>query len=226
MELSFEALRKIQLQERNFGALSALSDDFYEAYTLWILESQRALAAGFTIERMKAYENSKKIIDEIRQKREQKILLKALKDHRGGAVSSEGLAREEKALYLCAIGGLEEFEKNAAAAINPAKPKAMPIAVEPASTTLAAGQGIAQNAKEMQELQSVKFLMGIPQFVGTDGNAYGPYDTGQVAAIKREVAEILVRKGAAEPCSEECIVEEEIGGIVEKMDSGGESAAK
>lgn len=215
MELSFEALRKIQLQERNFGALSALQDDFYEAYSLWVLEQQRALKADFSIERMKAYENSKKILEEIRQKREQKILLKALKDYRNDTVSSDGLAKEEKALYLASISSLKEFEETAAAAINPEKPKtpAIPVEIQPSTTP--------QTAEPAADVLKVKLLLDIPQFVGIDGTAYGPYADGEVAAIKREVAEILVRKNAAEPYDERAEAAKAISETVEKMDLNG-----
>ncbi len=216
MELSFEALRKIQLQERNFGALSALQDDFYESYSLWILEQQRALKAEFSIERMKAYENAKKILEETRQKREQKVLLKALKDFRNGTVSSDGLAREEKKLYLGAIAGLKEFEETAASPVNAEKPAAQAIAIE--SQTAAT----ATAAEEIPaDVLKVKLLFDIPQFVGVDGTAYGPYESNQIEAIKREVAEILVRKGAAVEYDELAESQKAISETVEKMDLNG-----
>ncbi|MFH1107554.1 MAG: hypothetical protein V1787_06720 [Candidatus Micrarchaeota archaeon] len=214
MELSFEALRKVQLQERNFGALSALQDDFYESYSLWILEQQRALKSGFTIERMKVFENSKKILDEVRLKREQKILLKALKDYRNGAVSSDGLAKEEKALYVGIVGGLKEFEETAASPAGREKPEAQPIAVDLQTAAEEKPEPPADSLK-------LKFAVAVPQFVGLDGTSYGPYEAGKVASVKKEVAEILVRKGAAGEYDERTESKKAIDDAVEQIDTDG-----
>jgi DNA replication initiation complex subunit (GINS family) len=183
-EISYDSLRKIQLQERNFGALSALDEEFYERYNLWIAEQKRLLQKEFNIETLKAYENSKKIIEEISAKREQKIVLKVLKDMKGNSIDTTGLSKEEKSFYLKLLSSTKEFEDSVVQFSE--KKQEYKRAEE----------------KEIEKLQqrhmTIKMLVSIGKFVGPDGNTYGPFEPAQIINMEKEIAELLVKKGAAQ----------------------------
>ncbi len=181
-ENSYEALRKIQVQERNFGALSNLEDDFYERYNLWIAEQKRLLHTDFSIQTLKAYENAKKIIEEISAKREQKIVLKALKDLRNDSVDSSGMSKEEKALYLRILSSVKEFETTV-------------VQFAEKKETLKKPE---KPNKTHEKLLTIKFLVSMGKFVAPDGTTYGPYEPEQIVSMEKEIAEILLKKGAAE----------------------------
>ncbi len=182
-EISYEALRKVQLQERNFGALSSLDEEFYERYNLWLAEQKRLLQSEFRIETLKAYENAKKIIEEISEKREQKIVLKALKDLRSNSIDSSGLSKEEKTFYLKLLATAKDFEETVVQ-FKEKKPELK-----------------AEERKEMaklgEKLLSIRMLVSISKFVAPDGNTYGPFEPAQIVSMEKEVAELLVKKGAA-----------------------------
>ncbi|MEK6953682.1 MAG: hypothetical protein AABX01_01635 [Candidatus Micrarchaeota archaeon] len=188
-EISYDALRKIQMQERNFGALSALDEDFYEKYNLWIMEQKRLLQVQFSIETLKAFENAKKIIEEVSAKREQKIVLKALKDLRASSVDSSGLSREEKSLYLKLLSMAKEFQESV-------------VLFSEKKTEFKKSESLGSSAAATEKtvserLSTIKILVSMGKFVAPDGATYGPFEPSQTVSIESGIAEILIRKGAA-----------------------------
>ncbi|MEK6843232.1 MAG: hypothetical protein AABY04_01985 [Candidatus Micrarchaeota archaeon] len=181
LEISYESLRKIQLQERNFGALSALDEEFYERYNLWVFEQKRLLHQEFNIETLKAYENAKKIVEEIAKKRSQKIVLKALRDLGANTVDSAGLSKEEKSFYLNMLKNAREFE----------------------NTVLQFTERKHEFKKEeekiplIEKLLNLKILVSMTKFVAPDGNTYGPFQPDQIVSINQEIGDFLLKKGIA-----------------------------
>ncbi len=51
---------------------------------------------------------------------------------------------------------------------------------------------------EPEGFRILKFIEDVPQFVGTDGRACGPFRRDEIATVEEKVAEILVQKGKAE----------------------------
>ena len=204
VELSFEALRKIQVQERTFGALSTLDGDFYSQYSGWVAQQKKTLQESFSIEALKTYENSKKVITEIGAKREQKILLKALKDLRGGLVGTEGLSSEEKTMYLQVISSLKAFER----AMH---------AEEPAQLEEEVARMIREEVQRPKlEATRVILLQDLSQFVAPDGTTLGPFKANDVVEMHREIADILVKRNAAKLVGGE-------GATIKETNSGGQT---
>ncbi|MFH0971197.1 MAG: hypothetical protein V1835_01375 [Candidatus Micrarchaeota archaeon] len=202
-EISYDGLRKIQMQERNFGALSSLDEDFYEKYNLWVAEQKRLLQKEFAIETLKAYENAKKIIEEISAKREQKIVLKVLKDMRSGSIDTAGLSKEEKSFYLKLLASAKEFEESVVQ-FSEKKPEYKKA-----------------EEKEIQKLQqkllTIKMIAGMGKFVAPDGTTYGPFTPDQIISIDKDIAELLLKKGIALKPGSEAETESDAEGFEEKV---------
>ena len=180
MELSFEALRRIQLQEKHNATLTVVDDSFYEAYAGYLSDQAARLKQAFSLDEVRVYENTHKILKEIIEKRQQKILLKAFRDFKTGEVTSEGLAKQERELYIELLRLLQAHE----ATLNAA------FAVEKAAEQKPA----ADNG-----LVSVKILVDLPAFVSADSQPVGPFTASQVVEIRKEEAELLIKRNAAEP---------------------------
>jgi len=181
MEVSFEELRKIHLHEKRFGSLAALSDDFYSSCRM-LLDKQKAdLCREFSLESARSYENFLRLLREVVELRQSKILLKSLRDLRAGTVSGDGLAAEEKGLYTSAVRLLKEYEDSLVEA--PRKPEELKEACEVSLNPV---------------LSSVRILLDIPEpFVGADGREYGPFSAGQVVELSSDQAALLVKRNAA-----------------------------
>jgi len=179
MELSYEALRRIQLQEKHNATLTVVDEAFYESYAVFLAQQVERLRQAFSLDEVKLYENTQKILKEIIEKRQQKILLKALRDLKTGDVSSEGLARQEKELYIELLRLLQSHE----ASLNSAF----------------AGEKTVQEKPGEKDTVAVRILVDLPAFVGMDSQPLGPFTASQVVELKKEEAELLIKRNAAEP---------------------------
>lgn len=176
MEASYDALRKTQLQERKNPALASVDADFYKEYRALLAQLQEKFQKGGLGEG-KELANTESVLRDVLEAREQKIVLKALRDVRAGAVKPEGLAAEEKQLYLSLVEVINDFESRAA---NHSK----------------ALEEIADEEKPANS--KVKFLKDLPALAWRDDSTQGPFKAGEVLELNREFAEFLRSKQAAE----------------------------
>lgn len=164
------------------GSLAVLSEDFFSAYRDLLAKQKEALCKDFSLEGARSYENNARVLKEVVELRESKILLKALRDLRFGAVSSEGLASEEKGLYTSAIKLLREYEDSL---VEPLPP-------------VSEAQKLCE-APQLPAVSTVRILSDVPEaFVGVDGKEYGPYSAQEVVTLSAEQATLLVKRRVAE----------------------------
>jgi DNA replication initiation complex subunit (GINS family) len=176
LEASYDALRKTQLQERKNPALAALDADFYKQYRELIARLQEKFQSG-GIDEGKELANTESVLRDVLEAREQKILLKALRDVRAGAVRTDGLAAEEKQLYLSLVEIINDFESRAA---NHSR-------------------ALKEVAEEEKPANSkVRFVRDLPALAWRDGSTQGPFKNGDVLELNRELAEFLRGKQAVE----------------------------
>lgn len=99
IELSYEELRKMLVQERHSSALEALDELFFDSYEQLLKQREEALKASFSIDSARALENFRKVFDDLKRQRLNKLLFKSLRDCELNSLSSEGLVAQEKELY-------------------------------------------------------------------------------------------------------------------------------
>ncbi|MDD5023459.1 MAG: hypothetical protein PHU63_04785 [Candidatus ainarchaeum sp.] len=92
--LTYSSLREIQKKELENGSLASLDENFYSEAFLLLKSKKEESKEGSTVA-VREYENLKRIISTIRSKREEKILLMALRSEK----SSSGLITQEKEIF-------------------------------------------------------------------------------------------------------------------------------
>lgn len=175
-ELTYEDLRRLQRKEMASASLVQLPDGFYSDAEGMLTKHEQYLKAEFSLQRAKEYENTLKIIRDIYSKREGKILLRAARAARTGE-DIDGLASEEKALLSSVVDLLQKNRERFEHRLSPSK-------VPPAQ-------------EEAEKRMKLKLLMDLPEFVGLDGNVYGPFKTGSETQLAMDEAQRLIRRGAA-----------------------------
>ncbi|MBI3587716.1 hypothetical protein HY995_01275 [Candidatus Micrarchaeota archaeon] len=175
-EVSFDALRRVQLAEKNYASLSSLDSGFFKSYRLFLIEQRAGLHKNFSLEAATAYESARKVFSDVVQRREQKILLKALHDFHGESVSSQGLSAEEAALYASFISLFKQYEDGLL-------------------SDFGSPSGVERNSPG-ENTVTVRMLADLPQFVGISG-IIGPFSASQQAALPAEDARLLVERGVA-----------------------------
>lgn len=93
--ITYSDLREIQKKELEGGALVELSENFYEEVSE-LLDSKKEEAKTGDMIAVREYENIKRILSMIQSKREEKIVLMALRSER----SHIGLIKEERDTFL------------------------------------------------------------------------------------------------------------------------------
>ncbi|MDP3742603.1 MAG: hypothetical protein Q8R15_04775 [Candidatus Micrarchaeota archaeon] len=172
-EISFEELRKIHLEEKHSPLLSQLPENFFDIYLQHIDTFYSKLKDVFSMEGSKTYENSRKVFGELVRLRGQKLILKAFKDSKSGGVSSEGLATQEKELYLSMLKLFTEYD-----------------------SSLLGFKPVPQVESTVEKSVKIELLVDLPQFVSPSGNTIGPFEKGSVVEVDVPTRKILGEQGA------------------------------
>jgi DNA replication initiation complex subunit (GINS family) len=186
MELSFEALRRMQLEERRHAALANVEENFLDQCRNWLSEQGRLLKKDFSLDAARVYDNSVKILRDVLARRQQKILLKVFKDLETGETRAEGLAREEKEFYYSVMKLFNGYSQEMGKLFSREKE------VE---------QGVAEREAEKpagKKSVKLRFLADLQEFVGPDAKIHGPFFTEQVTDVDESVAGMLVKRKVAE----------------------------
>jgi DNA replication initiation complex subunit (GINS family) len=180
LEVSYEALRRVQLEEKRSPGLTPLGEDFYERYAAHLRDQQGRLHQDFNLDAASAYESMRRVLRDVWERRQHKIAVKALLDARAREPRAEGLAREEQRLYN-ALHTL--YSQGDASFLNGMGPAAEP---EPAPAE-AKGPDRAR----------VRLLADLPAFEGPDGASHGPFRADEEIDLPPAVAALLEKRGAA-----------------------------
>jgi len=219
--ISYETLFDVLRKESNREDLQSLPDTFYEDVASFIAEKKLDSSSRGRIE----YENSKKIVRELYERRERKILLLALNKARtnSGIIDSSVLLEREKSFFETIVSELEHHKKEMLLVIEQGVPKTEAEKAEEeeaqvvedketqnaASEKKVAEPEIATPAEEKpkdkrnepqleDDEKKVKFLVSVPKFVGKDMTIFGPFNPGDTTNLPEDVATILEKKGRVE----------------------------
>jgi DNA replication initiation complex subunit (GINS family) len=167
--ITFELIRKIQREEQRIPKLTKLPDNFYNTLSAY-LEQKRSITKD---DRKTALEikNIERLIEEIFNRRERKILNSAIIAART-KLPPENLTDEEK----------EFFDR------------AMSLIRERRDSSL---KRMLSGEKE-ETVSMVVFKEDTPEFVAIDEKSYGPFKKGDTARLPEENMKVLIERGVAE----------------------------
>lgn len=172
--ITFEYIRKVQREEQYETKLSKIPEDFYEKVRNYIEQKKKLIQKKRDKEGEMEIENIQKLLEEVYNRRETKILNQALISARTG-IPPQNLIKNEEKLFNQILDILK-FSREKTLKTSPKKIK----------------------EKEESGLKRVRFIKEIPEFVGVDLQKYGPYNEGEEAEIPKENAELMVNTGNAE----------------------------
>ncbi|MBS3149912.1 hypothetical protein J4455_04455 [Candidatus Woesearchaeota archaeon] len=196
-EKLYEALRR----EKSKSELQDLEANFYNTVKSYIkekksiIESQKDKQSIFSkteIENTKKQlETSKKILNELFEKREQKIVQLALLCSRTNPEDKgiDTLIENEKEFYFEI---LEILNKNRDFNLNSLINQEKELKTKDINTT---------QIKQQNKL--LRIISPIPKFIGLDLKTYGPFDNEEVANLPLKIAEVLINNNRAEEIKNE-----------------------
>lgn len=222
--LTYEKLFDFLREERNNVSLQKLPDSFYEEIIEYLhikddlIASEKennSLTVESSIDQLK---NAKKIIENIYERREKKILLLALHKSRTKSqlIDTSSLLQEEKVFFKQITVLLNHFREEIVLKLLD---KQSPVINDEKDGLLVEGAGSISeeelfskpaddgkiplnqsddSTESSSDTIAVRIITYVDKFVGPDLDIVGPYEEGSVQKVPKEVAEALVSKGVAE----------------------------
>jgi len=183
--MDYEDLRALQRRERNTQKLAEFDTDFYEKLTDLIKNSKNKYQQSNDTCDFKNLDNTYKIAKDIFDRREQKIMLKALRDHKTSDTDITHLLDVEKRLYNRLITGLKENKKYLDGVL------------------VGQGEKIVAPKNEPMTPQDLNMVLiritnQVPKIMTKDLKEIGPFEPKELIKLPEEEAQLLLSKNLAE----------------------------
>jgi DNA replication initiation complex subunit (GINS family) len=214
VKVSYETLFDMLRREKQREELQELSLTFLSDVADYLLEKEEILKHPFSKEHehVKAQlVNTKKILRELVDRRENKIIRLAQDKARGSTIVSIALLPEEQIFFSETARLIREQHKHVLEALfDGTLTKATSRINIPGDTKDLRGDAktnvhenngrltLASNSGSNLSLKQVKFLQTLPKFAGKNLEIFGPYKEGETAILPAEIADILIKKGRAQ----------------------------
>ena len=205
--ITYETLFELLKRERERTDLQKLEPTFFSDTIAYIKDKKKILEAKndsvFAIEERKKterqLENIYKILKELYERREKKIISIALDKSRtkSNLIDTTALLKEEKAVFEALAGLLDTYrEAILYSVLNERMPFMQALEKKPVEDF--------KTALELKKLTKlVRFTNAVPKFVGTELEEYGPFGEEDIANLPSEIAQVLISKGKADEIREE-----------------------
>ena len=202
--ISYETLFELLRREKEREALQKLNDSFFEDVVNYINEKKKSLAENESSssfgERDKIDQqirNIKKILKELYERRERKIINLAIDKSRIKAEVDVSILLKDEAVLFNSV--LEILDVGREGILNNLLEGKVPEKIE--EKKKAAGL-VKEAAKiEKRDTKLIRFLHAVPKFLGKELEEYGPFEEEDVASLPFEISNVLIEKGRAEEIS-------------------------
>ena len=205
--ITYETLFELLQREKERQDLQKLEPSFFNDVINYIKEKKKILDAkidsNFAQEEKRKterqLENIYKIVKELYERREKKIISFALDKSRtqSNLIDTSALLKEERVFFDAMLNILDTYRGEILISVlNEKMPFMKSLEIKP-----------KQDFKTALEMKSrnklVRFLAHVPKFVGPELEEYGPFEEEDIANLPSEVVEVLINKSKAEEINEE-----------------------
>lgn len=214
--ITYETLFELLQREKERNDLQRLEPTFFNDVIGYIKDKKKVLEAKsdsmFAQEERKKterqLENIYKIIKELYERREKKIMSIAIDKSRtkSNLIDTTALLKEERVVFDALTDLLDTYRDAILYSVLNEKMPFMQSSDLPSRKPLE-NKKAEEDFKTALELKKpiklVRFMHPVPKFVGPELEEYGPFDEEDIASLPAEVADVLMGKGRAEEIKEE-----------------------
>jgi len=209
--ITYETLFELLRREKERSELQKLDESFFVNVVRYLKDKHTIITNQqtdtFSAEEKKKTEsqldNVKKIIKELYDKREKKIIGMAIdkSKNKSSIVDNSIFLKQEKELFDNAVKILNSGRENILSnIINLKEPVTLGGVSQEKEISSVEPQVIG---REKKDTKLVRFLSAVPKFVGKELEEYGPFDEEDIASLPIEISNVLVNKKRAEVISED-----------------------
>jgi len=209
--ITYETLFEILRREKNREDLQEMDKSFFANLVDYIRDKQKIvekkemkLFSDDEIEKTdKQIQNVKKIVKELYDRREKKILSMAMSKARlqNNLINTSVLLEEEKQLYDEMVAVLVKFRNTIL--LNVINTKLPDTGCSPQIEEEKPKELKSEALSQQKNIKTIRFLSAVPKFLGPNLEVYGPFEGEDVASLPAEVADVLVQKERAEEVKQE-----------------------
>ena len=215
INLTYETLFELLRREKNRVEIQPLEASFYKDFLDYfktkkelLQERQGKLSPdqGEDLTKlMIQIDNIKKIMKELYERREKKIVNLALLAARSNSrTRKEELLEFEENLYNNLISLFSGFRNGILLNLLNQNSPVLPELYLPSQANPENNSGQAEDdSKEKKEEILIRFLSSVPQFVGEELETYGPFNGEEITTLPTKIADILINRGKAEEIQED-----------------------
>lgn len=198
--ITYETIRNAQRVEKE-EVLQKLPENFFESVKEWFAHKEKMKDITSLLE----VENGNKLMQDLINRRQKKIVLAALRTIRGD-LPPASLTDEERMFFDDIIKSLKAFKNNINEKFK-GHTKIVEEKIEEAKKTIE--QLKPQKSEDKEEKveikpikpngkKMVKILKDLPRFVGPDLKSYGPLKAGDIITLSNDVSKLLLNRKIAE----------------------------
>lgn len=234
IRINYETLFDLLRREKNREELQTLDKDFYEQVLAYLKEKKESLSrkddelfASAEKEKLKIqFQNIRRIIKELYERREKKVINMAMSKARTGSdvIDTSSLLPSEREYFedqvrlfvqykdkvLDRILNLKEFDNNKAEEENKGSSLVQKETSKDSGlrTELKKEINAEEENKELNNFvppggtgndkKKILILDSMPRFMGLNNEVLGPYNEGEEVELDSRIADILVKGGKAE----------------------------
>lgn len=205
--ITYETLFELLQREKERQDLQKLDANFFNEIIGYIKDKKKILEAksdsNFAHEEKKKterqLENIYKIIKELYERREKKVIGMALDRSRtqSNLIDMSTLLKEEKVFFDALLNILDTYRDEILfSVLNEKMPFMKSLEIRPKEDF--------KTALEIKKsTRLVRFLAHVPKFAGPELEEYGPFEEEDIANLPSEIAEVLISKSKVEEIKEE-----------------------
>ena len=181
MKVNYEELRRIYRLEKNSAQLVEVEEDFFSSLKEFLGKEKDSYLKSLRdplSHNARDFSNLHKLVGELFELREKKLLNKALVALRTGGKSAGKLSKEEKKTFENVLSLLNEHRNYLDGLFGEEK--------KPAKKEKSASK------------THIRVIKEVPSFVGSDMKEYGPFPEGKEVELPEKTASLLLKRGLAE----------------------------
>lgn len=213
INISYESLFELLRREKNRDELQQLNGEFFQSVIDYLIEMKMKLedlkqkadlqSVDEKARTQKQLDNVKKIISELYERREKKVIDMAINKSRTSTniVDTSNLLAEEKILFDALVDVLNTGRKDILTRLlshELPKLEAQELPKVEAKKETEHLENAVENNKGDAENLMIRFTAAVPKFVGPELEIYGPFEPEDMASLPKEIADVLVKKNRAE----------------------------
>ncbi|MCK4884132.1 MAG: DNA replication complex GINS family protein [Candidatus Diapherotrites archaeon] len=229
MDLNFEEIRRIQRLEKNTPQLVEIDPEFYVHLSGYLKKKKEDYvkslkgSSKISLEDARDFENMNRLVNDIYERREKKIIIRAIRASRTNEVDKSHMTFFEEEMFNEVVSVLEKYKKvindifdgnghSSTSIVNKkSKSSKSKKSKEKASGEEKDAKSGVQSTTESKEndldaefdgeglnIVNVRITKDMPSFIGPDKVNYGPFEIDQYVELPKHIVDLLIKRNIAE----------------------------